>query len=85
MGKKLSWEDAEKLGSLSNDNGSIYARPNNYGYKYNLNNPVIKQLYERYKKKKGLPNFPLSDKERHNFEQHVHKFLNQNAPINVKN
>lgn len=52
---------------------------NKYGYALNVNHPVINDLLRRYKKWKGLPNhFPLSDKERHEFESYVLKKLNKN-------
>ena len=33
MGKKISWEDAERLGAQKNKSESIYAPQNKYGYK----------------------------------------------------
>ena len=65
MGKKISWEDAEKLGA-SEKHDSIYAKPNKYGYKIAINHPKIKPLYERYKDSKNAR--ILSDKERFEFE-----------------
>ena len=65
MGKKISWEDAEKLGA-SDKHDSIYAKPNKYGYKIAINHPKIKPLYERYKDKLGER--ILSDAQRFQFE-----------------
>ena len=65
MGKKISWENAEKLGA-SEKHDSIYAKPNKYGYKIAINHPKIKPLYERYKDSKNAR--ILSDKERFEFE-----------------
>lgn len=65
MGKKISWEDAEKLGA-SEKHDSIYAKPNKYGYKIAINHPKIKPLYERYKDKLGER--ILSDAQRFQFE-----------------
>ena len=65
MGKKISWEDAEKLGA-SEKHDSIYAKPNKYGYKTAINHPKIKPLYERFKDSKNAR--ILSDKERFEFE-----------------
>lgn len=65
MGKKISWEDAEKLGT-SEKHDSIYAKPNKYGYKIAINHPKIKPLYERYKDKLGER--ILSDAQRFQFE-----------------
>lgn len=68
MGNKISWEDAEKLG-LKNNNDSIFAPPNKYGYKIAINHPKIRPLYERYKEKLG--EHILSDKQRFEFEMHI--------------
>ena len=65
MGNKISWEDAEKLGT-SEKHDSIYAPPNKYGYKIAINHPKIKPLYERFKESKNAR--ILSDKERFEFE-----------------
>lgn len=65
MGKKISWEDAEKLGA-SEKHDSIYAKPNKFGYKIAINHPKIKPLYERFKDSKNAR--ILSDKERFEFE-----------------
>lgn len=65
MEKKISWEDAEKLGA-SEKHDSIYAKPNKYGYKIAINHPKIKPLYERFKDSKNAR--ILSDKERFEFE-----------------
>lgn len=65
MGKKISWEDTEKLGA-SEKHDSIYAKPNKYGYKIAINHPKIKPLYERFKDSKNAR--ILSDKERFEFE-----------------
>ena len=66
MGKKLSWEDAEKLGSLKKTD-SIFAPANKYGYKIAINHPLIQPLYERYKRKLGER--ILSDAQRLEFER----------------
>lgn len=45
-----------------------------YGYRLNLNNFQIRQLYDRYKKSKGLPYFMgISDKQRKEFEESILK------------
>ncbi len=69
MGKKISWEDAEKLGRLDDENDSIFAKPNKYGYKININHPKIRPLYERFKWKKNA--IILSDAERFEFEMYI--------------
>lgn len=65
MGKKIPFFSSLQLG-MENDNNSIYAKPNKYGYKLNINNPQIRPLYERYKKKLGEK--ILSDNQRLTFE-----------------
>lgn len=65
MGKKIPFFSSLQLG-MENDNNSIYAKPNKYGYKLNVNNPQILPLYERYKKKLGEK--ILSDNQRLTFE-----------------
>lgn len=65
MGKKIPFFSSLQLG-MENDNNSIYAKPNKYGYKLNINNPQIRPLYERYKEKLGEK--ILSDNQRLTFE-----------------
>lgn len=51
---------------------SIYAEPNKYGYRFNVNHPVIRNMYERYKRVKGYATiYPLSDNERFEFEKYL--------------
>ena len=66
MGKKIFYEDALKLGGTT-QNDSIFAPPNKYGYKININHPQIKPLYERYKS--SIKAKILSDAERFDFER----------------
>lgn len=65
MGKKIPFFSSLNL-RTENDNDSIYAKPNSYGYKLNVNHPQIQPLYERYKKKLGVK--ILSDNQRLTFE-----------------
>ena len=47
---------------------------NEHGYLLNVNHPKVHDLLVRYKKWKGLPlQYPLSDKERLEFEAYVLK------------
>ena len=47
---------------------------NNYGYRYNVNHPQIRQRYSRYKRSIGVPeHFPISDQQRFEFEQYMDK------------
>ena len=66
MGKKISWEDAEKLGRLDKRNDDIILPPNKYGYRINISHPLIRPHYERYKHKLG--EIRLSDAQRLEFE-----------------
>lgn len=65
MGKKISWEDAERYGHLES-NESIYAKPNKYGYIINVNHPNVRPYYDHYKDTLGA--IILSDSQRKNFE-----------------
>ena len=59
---------------------SIYCFNNPYGFHLNINHPKINELYRRYKAWKGYPpHFPLSDKERREFESYI---LKNNPPLN---
>lgn len=49
------------------DDSSIYTKPNPYGYKLNINHPLIRPHYERYKVKCETP--ILSDEQRLEFER----------------
>ena len=43
-----------------------------YGYKVDISQPKIKELYFRFKKWKGVPDWcPLSDEERFEFEDYI--------------
>ena len=54
MGKRMSFETAEKLAKVNHDkDDSIFIFGNKYGYKVNISHPEIKPLYERYKRKIG--------------------------------
>lgn len=68
MGNKISWENAENCG-LKNNNDSIFAPPNKYGYKININHPKIRPLYEQHLKKVGER--ILSDRQRFEFEMEI--------------
>lgn len=70
---------------------SIYADPdkrwtsaNPAGYRYDVNNPVIRKLWDRYRKLSGISlRYPASDRQRHEFEQHVDSLI-ENGKIVVK-
>lgn len=65
MGKKLTKETVEKYARLET-NSDIYNHNNPYGYKLNVNHPLIRPMYERYKEKLGER--ILSDAQRLTFE-----------------
>ena len=52
---------------------SIFAKPNKYGYKININHPLIIPHYHRFKKLKKTT--ILSDAERFEFEAAIFKAL----------
>lgn len=59
---------------------SIYCKGNLSGYRYHVNHPVIRKLYETYKQEKGIPvRFAPSDRERQEFEYYVDKWLRKQA------
>lgn len=48
----------------------MMAKNNPNGYRLNINHPLIREIYWRYKEKKGIPrSCPLSDHERFEFEE----------------
>lgn len=56
-----------------------------YGFRVNIRNPYVHTLYERYRKKKGIPcQFPMSDEARFEFEiaviPHLEKRFHVTAP-----
>jgi len=51
MGKKLSFEYVEQHCRL-NHNQSMYIFGDKHGYRYNVNHPLIREMYEKYKNKK---------------------------------
>ena len=66
MGKKIPYDTAQDM-AHTEQNDSIYAKPNKYGYEININHPSIRPMYERYKEKLGER--ILSDKQRFEFER----------------
>ena len=51
----------------------MYNDGNPYGYKLNVNHPRIRELYDRYKKWKGIDGRPPTDQERFEFESMIMK------------
>lgn len=61
------------------DNSSLYAKSNPYGYKLNINHALIKPHYERFKRKCNTP--ILSDEERFEFERIMFEWLRKKKYI----
>lgn len=81
MGKRISFDIAQELARAKQDNeNSIYAPHNSYGYKINIHHPQIRPLYERYKEYLG-ENI-LSDKQRFEFEMIIFKMIERNKQRN---
>lgn len=48
----------------------------NYGYRYNVNHPQVRQRYSRFKQYINVPeHIPLSDIQRAEFERHMDKLF----------
>ena len=72
MGKKIPYDTALKMAETEK-NDSIFAKPNQYGYKININHPSIRPMYDRYKDKLGER--ILSNAQRLDFEKLIYKLL----------
>ena len=49
---------------------NIWASPNPWGYRFNINHPNVKRAYKRYQQEHGLnTSIPMTDAQRHDFEQ----------------
>ena len=83
MGKKISWEDTERLGAQKNKSESIYAPQNKYGYKININHPNIRPLYDKFKRSIGA--IILSDTERLRFEALITGMIERRQLKNERN
>ena len=60
---------------------------NPQGFRLNINEPRINDLYRRYKAWKGLTgHFPITDEQRFEFERYVIEKLEKenNPPVNSK-
>lgn len=63
-------------------NFKIYNVGNKYGYRLNINNPLIYEYYERYKKWKNLNfRYPISDEQRKEFEEYMINFLKKHPEV----
>ena len=75
MGKKIDYDKALSAAAIQ-ANDTIYAKPNIYGYKININHPDIKPMYEMYKHRIGAK--ILSDAQRQHFESIIFEMLEKN-------
>lgn len=75
MGKKMTFETAEKLSPVHDPNEpvSMLAKPNKYRYRLNIQHPLIGKMHDLYKSKVGEK--ILSDAQRHDFENKAINFL----------
>lgn len=76
MGKRIDYDLALSSAAIK-PNDTIYAKPNKYGYRINVNHPQIKPLYERYKRHIGEK--ILSDAQRRHFEGIIYKMMERTA------
>lgn len=61
------------------DNNKVFIEDNQYGYRLNVNEPHVNELYRRYKAKHNLaPHIPLTDEQRLDFEQHILDMFERN-------
>lgn len=69
------WENEKS--SIENPEELIYiGTPNQYGFRYNLYNPIVSKYYQRFKEKRGLHRcFPLTDKQRFEFERGMDQLI----------
>lgn len=51
-------------------NETVFANRNVYGYRYNINHPKVRELYQRYCNWKRI-NRPMTDEERFDFEAYI--------------
>lgn len=60
---------------------AVFNLNNPYGYQLNINHPIIKEYYYRYKEYKGIPrSIPLTDSERFEFEEIIIKNFKKIIP-----
>lgn len=63
----------------------LFCSPNKYGYRLNVNHPLINKIYKRYKKKNNIARrIPLSDKQRLEFEQVTLDYLKEKGIVGTE-
>ena len=75
MGKRIDYDKALSAAAIQ-ANDTIYAKPNSYGYKININHPDIKPMYDKYKQHIGEK--ILSDAQRLHFESLIFAMIEKN-------
>lgn len=76
----MSWRTLYKGESVKEktDPESIYCPANKSAYHVNISHPVAAYFYEQYRKEIGAGCFPLSDRERHDFERRFFNWIANN-------
>lgn len=73
MGRKIPYDIAVGLGRIEHERQSLFAAPEAYPYKINIDHPKIRPLYEDYKKRLGER--ILSDGQRLTFEAGIMRMI----------
>lgn len=70
--------------SNTNKTISIYTQGKyTFGYKYNVNHPIINELYHRYKEQHGIAhNHPMTNAQRADFEKFLDKYFDEHGITN---
>lgn len=77
VGRQMSWNQNRKPEPVQMLN---YNNP--YGYKLNVNHPLINKIYLRYKEQHGIASrIPLNDTERNEFERVTLEYLQKKGII----
>jgi hypothetical protein len=72
----------ESEGAVKEVDRGIFTKDNPYGFLYDINHPVIGELYRRYKARRGLPSDKgISDAERRRFEWYISKLIDNGVLI----
>lgn len=59
---------------------NIWASPNKWGYKFNVNHPTVKRLYKEYQQRHGLDvRIAMTDAQRHAFEEELLQRMRENT------
>lgn len=73
--KEMTVVELNQLFGFTAEN-TIFTLTQSYGYKIDITHPIIKPLYDTYRKAKGIPPmYPMSDAERFDFEDKIFTML----------